>query len=138
MKADGSLDKLVNDYITNVDKKQAPPKIDIPMTDGAPTIKVGVTGDLPPLDFVNTDGTPAGFNTALLAEIAKRLGRNIEVVDIDSGARAAALSSKQIDVIFWAVVPFKAKVPSDVDKAEGVEFSTPYFQDDITHLKFKK
>ena len=138
MKADGSLDKLVNDYITKVDKKQAPPKIDIPITDGAQTIKVGVTGDLPPLDFVNTDGTPAGFNTALLAEVAKRLGRNIEVVDIDSGARAAALSSKQIDVVFWAVVPFKGKVPSDIDKAEGVEFSTPYFQDDVTHLKLKK
>ena len=138
MKADGSLDKLINDYITKADNKQAPPKIDIPMTDGAQTIKVGVTGDLPPLDFVNTDGTPAGFNTALLAEVAKRLGRNIEIVDIDSGARAAALSSKQIDVVFWAVVPFKGNVPADVDKAEGVEFSAPYFQDDVTHLKFKK
>ena len=138
MKADGSLDKLVNDYITNVDKKQAPPKIDIPMTDGAPTIKVGVTGDLPPLDFVAADNTPAGFNTALLAEVAKRLGKNIEIIDIDSGARAAALSSKQIDVVFWAVVPYKGNVPADIDMPEGIDFSTPYFQDEVTHLKFKK
>ena len=137
MKADGSLDKLVNDFITKVDKAN-PPKIDIPMTDGAPTIKVGVTGDLPPLDYVAADNTPAGFNTALLAEVAKRLGRNIEVIDIDSGARATALASKQIDVVFWAVVPFKSKAPADIDKAEGVEFSTPYFQDDVTHLKFNK
>ena len=138
MKADGSLDKLIDEYITKADKKQAPPKIDMPKTDGAQTIKVGVTGDLPPLDFVNADGTPAGFNTALLAEIAKRIGKNIEIIDIDSGARAAALSGKQIDVVFWAVVPFKGKVPDDIDKAEGVEFSTPYFQDEVTHLKFKK
>ncbi len=137
MKSDGSLDKLVNDYITKVDKAN-PPKIDIPMTEGAPTIKVGVTGDLPPLDYVAADNTPAGFNTALLAEVAKRLGRNIEVIDIDSGARAAALASKQIDVVFWAVVPFKGKAPADIDKAEGIEFSAPYFQDDITHLKFNK
>ncbi|MBR3747172.1 MAG: transporter substrate-binding domain-containing protein, partial [Selenomonadaceae bacterium] len=90
------LNKVIDEYITKVDKKQVPPKIEIPMTEGAQTIKVGVTGDLPPLDFVNTDGTPAGFNTALLAEIGKRLGKNIEIVDIDSGARASALSSKQI------------------------------------------
>ena len=138
MKADGTLDKLINDYITNVDKGQAPPAIEIPMTDGADTIKVGVTGDLPPLDYVSADGQPAGFNTALLSEIANRLGRNVEVVDIDSGARATALTSKQIDVIFWAVVPFKGKMPVDVDKPENVEFTAPYFQDDVTHLKLKK
>ncbi|MBR4382492.1 MAG: transporter substrate-binding domain-containing protein [Selenomonadaceae bacterium] len=138
MKTDGTLDKLIDEYITKVDKKQVPPKIEIPMTEGAQTIKVGVTGDLPPLDFVNTDGTPAGFNTALLAEVAKRLGRNVELVDIDSGARAAALSSKQIDVIFWAIVPVGEKIPDDIDKPENVEMSKPYFKDDVAHLKLKK
>ena len=138
MKADGTLDKLIDEYITKVDKKQAPPKIEIPMTDGAQTIKVGVTGDLPPLDFVNADGTPAGFNTALLAEVAKRLGKNIELIDIDSGARAAALTSKQIDVIFWAIVPVGEKIPSDIDKPDNIEMSAPYFKDDVAHLKLKK
>ena len=138
MKSDGTLDKLINDYITNVDKGQAPPAIEIPMTDGAEAIKVGVTGDLPPLDYVSAEGKPAGFNTALLAEIAKRLGRNIEVIDLDSGARASALVGKQIDVIFWAVVPNGDKMPADIDKPEGVEFTTPYFKDDVTHLKLNK
>ena len=138
MKADGSLDKLAKEYITDVDKGTAPPAIDIPMTDGAQTIKVGVTGDLPPLDYVSADGKAAGFNTALLAEVAKRSGKNIEIVDIDSGARAAALSSGQIDVIFWVVVPTVGKVPADIDKPEGVELSNPYFKDNIEHLKLKK
>ena len=138
MKEDGSLDKLAKDYITDVDKGQAPPAIDIPLTEGAQTIKVGVTGDLPPLDYVSADGKAAGFNTALLAEIAKRLGKNIEIVDIDSGARAAALSSGQIDVIFWVVVPTVDKVPADIDKPEGIELSKPYFQDNVEHLKLKK
>ena len=137
MKTDGSLDRLINDYITTVDKPN-PPKIEIPMTDGADTIKVGVTGDLPPLDYVNSDNQPAGFNTAMLAEIAKRLGKNIEIVDIDSGARAAALASKQIDVVFWAVVPIGKNVPADIDKPKGVEMSTPYFKDEVEHIKIKK
>ena len=138
MKGDGSLDKLAETYITKVDKGQAPPAVEIPMTDGAQTIKVGVTGDLPPLDYVSADGNAAGFNTALLAEVAKRSGKNIEIVNIDSGARAAALSSGQIDVIFWVVVPTVDKVPSDIDKPEGVELSAPYFKDNVEHLKLKK
>ena len=138
MKSDGSLDKLVETYITKVDKGQVPPAVEIPITEGADTIKIGVTGDLPPLDYVSADGKAAGFNTALLAEVAKRAGKNIEIVDIDSSARAAALSSKQIDVIFWVVVPTVGKVPADIDKPEGVELSEPYFKDNVEHLKLKK
>ena len=137
MKSDGSLDKLTKEYIIDVDKGQAPPKVEIPKIDGAETIKVGVTGDLPPLDLVLADNSPAGFNTALLAEIAKRSGKNIEVVQIDSGARAAALAADQIDVIFWAIVPVGGNMPADIDKPEGVELSEPYFKDDIAHLKLK-
>ena len=136
MKADGSLNKLISDYVINVDKKN-PPKVDIPKVDGADTIKIGVTGDLPPLDLVLADGSPAGFNTALLAEIAKRLNKNIEIVDIESGARAAALNSDLIDVIFWVAVPEGEILPANVDKPDGIELSTPYFKDDISHIKLK-
>ena len=138
MKSDGTLDKLVKEYITDVKKGEAPPAIEIPMTDGAETIKVGVTGDLPPLDYVSADGKAAGFNTAMLAEVAKRLGKNIEIVNIDSGARAVALTSKQIDVIFWAIIPIGESLPADIDTPEGVELSAPYFKDEISHLELKK
>ena len=138
MKADGSLDKLINDYITNVDKGQEPPAVEIPTIDGAQTIKVGVTGDLPPLDLILPDNSPAGFNTAMLAEISKRLGKNIEILQIETGARAAALNSKLIDVVFWVIVPFgNDSIPSDLDKPEGLELSKPYFKDDVAVIKLK-
>jgi len=138
MKGDGSLDKLVKEHIIDLNKGQTPQAIEIPKIDGADTIKIGVTGDLPPLDYITADGKPAGFNTALLAEVAKRLNKNVEIVNIDSGARAAALSAEQIDVIFWAVVPIGGNFPEDIDKPEGIEFSKPYFKDEITHLELKK
>lgn len=138
MKSDGTLDKLVNEYIINFDKGKVPPKIEIPVTKDAPTIKVGVTGDLPPLDFMTPDNIPAGFNTALLAEVAKRIGTNIEFVQITTGSRAVALTSKLIDVVFWAVVPFgNSNIPVDIDKPEGLELSTPYFKDSVAHIKLK-
>ncbi len=137
MKSDGTLDKLVAEYIANV-KPDNIPKVDIPNVDGAETLKIGITGDLPPFDLVTADNSPAGFNTAMLAEIAKRLNRNVELVQIDSAARSSALASGQIDVIFWTIVPANADFPADIDKPEGVELSAPYFKDDVTHLKLKQ
>lgn len=138
MKSDGTLDELINDYITNVDKGETPPKVEIPKFEGAETIKVGVTGDLPPLDLILADNSPAGFNTAMLAEIAKRLGRNIEIVQIETGSRSAALTSKLIDVVFWVIVPLgNNKIPIDIDKPEGLELSNPYFQDNVALIKLK-
>ena len=137
MKSDGSLNKLISEYIINVDKKN-PPAIEIPKFDGADTIKIGVTGDLPPLDYINADGKPAGFNTALLSEVAKRLHKNVELVQIDSGARAAALSAGEIDVIFWVVVPEGEFFPKNIDTPDGIELSEPYFKDGISHIQLKK
>ena len=137
MKSDGTLDKLINEYINVRDKEKTPPAVEIPKVEGADTIKVGVTGDLPPLDLILPDNSPAGFNTALLAEIAKRSGVNIELVQIDSGARAAALAEGHIDVVFWAIVPIGEFLPADIDKPESVVLSEPYYRDEIVHLKLK-
>ena len=70
-------------------------------------------------------------------EVAKRSGKNVEVVNIANSARAAALSSGQIDVIFWVVVPDGDKFPADIDTPENVELSAPYFKDSVAHLKLK-
>ena len=101
---------------------------------GAETIKVAVTGDLPPIDFIAADGTPAGFNTAVLAEVGRYLHKNIELVNIDSGARTAALASGRADVVFWYEVDSSASVQSDVP--EGVILSEPYYEwDKFIHVR---
>ena len=98
-----------------------------------------MTGDLPPLDYVSADGKAAGFNTALLAEISKLVRQNFELVQIDSGARAAALTSGKVDVVFWAAVPINDTLaPPDCDKPEGVILTEPYYTDKIIHIKLKK
>lgn len=137
MQSDDTLNRLTKEYITDINAETDPPAVDLPVFPNASTIKVAVTGDLPPLDFVSADGKPAGFNTAVLAEIGNRLLKNIELVNIDSGARAAALNSKQVDVVFWAIVPVSEVIPSDSDKPEGVILTDPYFKDKIVHVTFK-
>ena len=136
MQSDGTLDRLTKDYITDISAENEPLAVDLPNFDGADTIKVAVTGDLPPLDFVSANNLPAGFNTAVLAEIANRISKNIEIVQIDSGARAAALTSKQVDVVFWAIVPVSEIIPSDSDKPSGIILTEPYYKDKIVHIIF--
>ena len=138
MQADDTLNRLTKEFITDINAETEPPAVELPHFDGAETIKVAVTGDLPPLDFVNANGMPAGFNTAVLAEIGNRLLKNIELVNIDSAARAAALTSKQVDVVFWAIVPVSEIIPSDTDKPEGVILTAPYFKDKIVHMTFRE
>lgn len=138
MQNDGTLDRLTKEYITDINTETDPPAVELPHFDSADTIKVAVTGDLPPLDFVSADGKPAGFNTAVLAEIGNRMLKNIELVQVDSGARAAALTSKQADVVFWAIVPVSEIIPQDSDKPEGVILTAPYFKDKVVHMIFKE
>ena len=137
MQSDGTLDRLTKEYITDINAETDPPAVELPRFSNADTIKVAVTGDLPPLDFVSADGKPAGFNTAVLAEIGNRMLKNIEIVEIDSGARAAALTSKQADVVFWAIVPVSEIIPDDTDKPDGIILSAPYFKDKVVHMIFK-
>ena len=133
MKADGTLDALIDKYIN--DMSNTPKPVEIAQIDGVETIKVGITGDLPLFDFVLADGTPAGFNTAVLSEISRRIDKNIELVRIESGARAAALTSGLVDVVFWVVVPAdNSDRPKDIDTPEGIAVTEAYCQDVVVNV----
>ena len=117
MKEDGTMDRLAAEYIDGV-KAGDPAGIPIPQIDGAETISVAVTGDLPPMDYISADGKPAGFNTAVLAEISRRIGMNINIIDVDSAARSLALESGLADVVFWTrtvliMKPFSGRPAND-------------------------
>ena len=98
---DGTLDKLAADYILAPIAGEEIVPVQMPEIDDPNPIRVAITGSLPPMDYIAPDGTPAGFNTAILAEISKRINRKIELVQVDSMGRAAALASGQVDAVFW-------------------------------------
>ena len=102
------------------------------------TIRVAVTGDLPPIDFIAADGTPTGYNTAILSEIGKRIKKNIRLVSIEAGARSAALAGERVDVVFWYRSTDGIKAPKQAkgknlknvmkDNLDGVILSEPYYE----------
>ena len=109
LNASGELARLYKKWISDLPVGREPTMPRIEKTSYPETVYAGVSGDMPPLDYVAADGRPAGYNVALLTEISKIIGKNIEVMSIDAPARFAALQSKKIDVFFWQRVPDKAE-----------------------------
>lgn len=102
--------------------------------EGAKEIKAAVTGDMPPIDYIAPDGSAQGFNVAILAEICGRLGLNVKLLSIESGSRAAMLSSGRADVVFWFEHRRGSSALHDVPK--GIILSEPYYEfDTFYHLK---
>ena len=139
MKDDGTLNNLIKENITDLGGADPVAK-PIAMIDGADTIKVAVTGDMPALDCILADGTPAGFNVAFLSELGKRINKNFELVSIEAGARGAALSSGQVDMLFWVLGVYDQDgnaLPYPLDNMSGVAISNPYMMDSRVGVALK-
>ena len=138
LKENGTLEKLEEEYIdAYLENGEDPQPIEMPKFDGAETIRVAVTGDLPPIDFIAADGTPAGFNVALLAEIAKLKGVNIELVSVTSGSRMINLTQEKADAIFYAT---HSKVNEELitaDIPDSLAVTVPYFEDAKAEVEMK-
>ena len=126
MNEDNTLLLLKAQYVDYA--KDDPKPITFEKFPDAETVKIAVTGDMPPLDYIAADGSAAGFNTALLAEIGRRLKVNIELLSVNAGARAAALASGRADGVFWFWYDKATKTPRDVPA--GVSLTEPYYSYD--------
>ena len=137
MKEDGTLDSLIESELKAYINSDPEPK-DLPHFDGAKTIKIGVTGDIPPMDFVASNGKAAGFNIALLTEIANRAQVNIELVQIESGARAMALSSNKVDAVFWTKsATCTVCNATATEKIDGTIVTESYYSDYTASIMLK-
>ena len=133
MEDDWTLPEIQGTYIYATDKTKP---VTFEKFAGAETVKAAVTGDMPPIDYVDAGGNASGFNTALLAEIGRRLKINIELVHIEAGARNAALSSGRVDLVFWYETA--ANGAWKLDAPEGVILSRPYYSwNKFFHIKKK-
>ena len=115
MNEDGTVEAMKQTYIEDVIAGKEPEAIEPQIFQDAKTIRVAVTGDRPPMDYISASGEPLGFNTALIAEVAKRLEMNIEMVSVTCAARGVALASGVCDIVFWMEV-------GDFENWEGANF----------------
>ena len=125
------------DYIYGISKRQRKneKRVLFESYPDAPTVVVAVTGDLPPVDFIDESGMPAGYSTAVLSEIGKRLRVNIKIIQVDTASRTAAIVSGKAGVVFWYETGKSFEAQQDAP--EDVILSEPYLEwNTFMHLRF--
>lgn len=86
-------------------------------------IVLGTAADYPPYEFIaEVDGSleVVGFDIDIAREIAKDLGVELEIRDMDFDGLLAALVAGNIDFIVAGMVPTE-------ERKESVDFSIPYY-----------
>lgn len=126
LRKDGNLDMLVDTYINNISVSGSGEDI---QKDQEKSYVVGVTGDLPPMDYVAADGVPAGFNVALMNAIGEAMDVSFTFVQVDSEARLSALSAGKIDVIFWY-----GNVQGYTSEREDLSITDEYYTDMVSYV----
>lgn len=111
---DGTLEALETQYLDgNFDFKPAEP------VEGRETLRVVVTGDYAPIDYISADGTPCGYNAALMQAIGDQLGYNIEFISVEASQRFMALTSGKADVIFLVQVQDSPNEDNSIQSPSG-------------------
>lgn len=85
---------------------------------------VGTSADYPPYEFhVLEDGKDkiVGFDMDIAAEIAKDMGKELEIKDMNFDALLGALEAGKIDIVMAAMTP-------DDEKKKNADFSEIYYK----------
>lgn len=93
------------------------------------TIKLGLSADYPPFEFVQ-NGEVVGFDIDLAHLIAARLGKALEIVNMDFSGLIMALKMGRVD---WVM----SGLTVTDDRAKVIEFTDVYYVTDIAVLHKK-
>ena len=84
------------------------------------TLIVGVKADYPPFGFRSSSGEIVGIEPALAADVAKRLGVNLELVPVVASNRIQFLQQGKIDLIIATMNATRAR-------GSAVDIVKPYY-----------
>ena len=63
------------------------------------TIVVGTNAEFPPFEFVNDDGDVDGFDMAVMKEVGKKIGSDVEIKNMEFKSLIGSMESGNLDVI---------------------------------------
>lgn len=78
-------------------------------------------GDLPPYDWVNSDGKRIGYDVYLARRMAKDLGVKIRFVQVNANNRVDSLNSNKADIVL-------ANFTVTLERKEVVDYANPYMK----------
>lgn len=94
--------------------------------EASPILKVGMSADYPPFEQTY-NGDIVGFDVDLAKHIAKKLNKELNIVEMDFSSLIPALQAGLVDVIISGVAPTE-------ERAKNVDFSKLYFRNQMAIL----
>lgn len=124
MRSDGSYDAMIGRWLP--DQGAPKPMPDIPTGSGA-VLRFGTAAVTEPFSFVDASQRVVGLDVEIAARVAARLGRRLDVVNMDFGGMIPALIAGKVDMI-------GACITITEERAQRVLFSEPYYTGGIAAL----
>jgi polar amino acid transport system substrate-binding protein len=93
----------------------------------AGVIRVGVSADYPPFEYLDSSGNRAGFDIELMGEIAGRMNVLLEWVDMPFNDLIGAVQSGQVDAAISALQHTE-------ERDQQVDFTQPYYTSEDAFL----
>ncbi len=86
---------------------------------GKDTLIVGTNAEFPPFEYVDDNGEPDGFDIALIKAIGEKMGKQVEVQNMEFDSLVSSIGSK-IDLAI-------AGMTVTEEREKTVDFSDPYY-----------
>jgi polar amino acid transport system substrate-binding protein len=125
LKKNGTYSAMLQRWLPKTGSPAAMPEIQPDGTAGV--LKLGTAAVTEPFSFVDGSGNVVGFDIELAGYVAQKLGKKLEVVNMDFGAMIPALISGKVDMI-------AACITITEERAKRVLFSEPYYTGGIAAL----
>ncbi len=124
-KNDGTYADMQKRWFPAKGQPQAMP--DIPLAGTSGVLRFGTAAVTEPFSFVDGSQKVVGMDIELARRVAKKMGKQLEVVNMEFGAMIPALVSGKVDMI-------GACITVTEERAQKVLFSEPYYVGGISAL----
>lgn len=85
-------------------------------------VRIGVGYQTPPMNFIDNNGEPAGFDIELAKAIAEKMGLKFELVSVNNKTRISFLATGQVDMVL-------SNINHTVSRDRAIDFSETYLRD---------
>jgi polar amino acid transport system substrate-binding protein len=125
LKDGGTYDEMLDRWLPEEGAPAAMP--DISLTGDKGVLRFGTAAVTEPFSFVDDGQDVVGFDIELAMYVARELGMQLEVVNMDFGDMIPALTAGDVDMI-------GACITITEERAKSVLFSAPYYTGGIAAL----
>jgi polar amino acid transport system substrate-binding protein len=125
LKANGTYDDMIKRWLPAAGEPEPMPEFQLAGTNG--TLRLGTAAITEPFSFIGGSQAVVGLDIEIATYVAKELGMELEVVNMDFGGLIPALISGKVDMI-------AACITISEERAKSVLFSEPYYRGGIAAL----